>query len=418
MNKLDGDLGLDYVGFIPQIQLGLVNADFEARTIRDPVTNEIIDFGDLSGQTISDYHDEVFANVYDTTTAQQAWTAYHIVRALDSEVWVGLNTLYAYSTAVYLPMVTGVVSADSSVSNYMNFFEWTQDMRTGFVLDKRDWSWTQGDGVNAQVLAAQLGGGASLTLGNMEKASLEGSAVGNGFYSNGGEDLFYSIIAINGESSDAVTATVIDDLGGWINIDVAAAITAVSEAKWLESLTLGAKLSVFNGMSATVWATIESPDERYADIFSAIDAYQADQIVFLTGATSATAGADDTMMLGTQDGDTLTGGVGADLILGGTGHDTLEGDSGNDVLTGGYGADVMSGGVGNDHIAGGIGADWIVYTEGTDTLDGGVGNDYYDVDDATETSATIVFQKGDGHDAISSNANIATIIFEGSTAPT
>ncbi|URK89273.1 hypothetical protein LP421_30730 (plasmid) [Rhizobium sp. RCAM05350] len=146
---------MDYVANIPEIQKGLVTADYLARAIRDPVTNDIVDFTDINGARISQYHDLVFASVYGATAC----------------------------------------TADASASNCTNFFDWTQDMRTGFVLDKRDWSWAQGDGVNAQVLAAQFGVGAEVTIGNLEKAALEGSAIGNGFYSNAGEDLFYSIIA-------------------------------------------------------------------------------------------------------------------------------------------------------------------------------------------------------------------------------
>lgn len=157
LNKLNGDLGLDYVAHIPEIQYGLVMADFEARAVKDPTTGEIIDLDDINGDDISQYHDAVFENVYGTAAAQQAWTAYHIVRALNSEVWVGLDDIVDYVTDVYLPMVKGVIFEDSTSSTYANFYEWTQDMRTGFVLDKRDWSWTAGDGVNNQALRARVG---------------------------------------------------------------------------------------------------------------------------------------------------------------------------------------------------------------------------------------------------------------------
>ncbi|URK89272.1 hypothetical protein LP421_30725 (plasmid) [Rhizobium sp. RCAM05350] len=95
---------------------------------------------------------------------------------------------------------------------------------------------------------------------------------------------------MNGEGADAVTAGVVTDFGAWLSIDADAVISAFTEAGWLESMAIGAKLSIFKGMSATVWAELEAPSEKYADLFLQIETYEAEKIVFLTGSTSVTAG--------------------------------------------------------------------------------------------------------------------------------
>jgi Ca2+-binding RTX toxin-like protein len=54
--------------------------------------------------------------------------------------------------------------------------------------------------------------------------------------------------------------------------------------------------------------------------------------------------------LGTDDNDTLTGGVGNDDIDGGAGNDLINGGDGNNILKGGIGTDTLTGGSGNDYL--------------------------------------------------------------------
>jgi serralysin len=73
-------------------------------------------------------------------------------------------------------------------------------------------------------------------------------------------------------------------------------------------------------------------------------------------------------LVGTDEGDTLCGGLNAD---------TLRGLGGNDVLRGGFGKDTLYGGAGNDRLDGGWGADILIGGPGADVLTGGQGRDIF-----------------------------------------
>ena len=62
-------------------------------------------------------------------------------------------------------------------------------------------------------------------------------------------------------------------------------------------------------------------------------------------------------VLGSDQGDTLTGNGGANALTGFAGADTLHGGGGDDVLDGGAGDDTLDGGAGNDTMSGGDGND-------------------------------------------------------------
>ena len=73
-------------------------------------------------------------------------------------------------------------------------------------------------------------------------------------------------------------------------------------------------------------------------------------------------------IVGTDLGETLSGGAGADTILGCGGDDTLNGNGGNDIIDGGEGADQIHGNEGDDTLTGGPGADTFFCGEGFDTI--------------------------------------------------
>jgi Hint domain/RTX calcium-binding nonapeptide repeat (4 copies) len=94
------------------------------------------------------------------------------------------------------------------------------------------------------------------------------------------------------------------------------------------------------------------------------------------------------IIVGTDDGEELTGGRGKDFILGKDGDDVIKGKSGNDVLLGGDGNDSLYGGKGKDALFGGDGDDLLNGGKGNDILTGGDGDD------------TFVFSGRFGHDVI------------------
>ncbi|WP_413708786.1 calcium-binding protein [Rhizobium sp. Rhizsp82] len=82
-----------------------------------------------------------------------------------------------------------------------------------------------------------------------------------------------------------------------------------------------------------------------------------DDLLFMSGAGIAQAGAGDDIVFGGVGNDTLRGDAGSDLLYGGAGNDSLSGGEGNDILLGGAGDDVLFGGTGDDILSGGDGAD-------------------------------------------------------------
>jgi Ca2+-binding RTX toxin-like protein len=91
------------------------------------------------------------------------------------------------------------------------------------------------------------------------------------------------------------------------------------------------------------------------------------------------------LVVGTDNGDTLTGGAGNDVIDGRGGNDTIAGGAGDDLLTGGDGADVFDfgAGFGNDTITD--------FADGLDLLDlGDTGLAYEDLVFSEDGSGTTI----------------------------
>jgi len=73
----------------------------------------------------------------------------------------------------------------------------------------------------------------------------------------------------------------------------------------------------------------------------------------------------DDVILGTEAGESISGGNGNDTICALGGNDFLYGGAGDDTLLGGTGADGMSGGAGGDSASGGTGSDLVSYASAT-----------------------------------------------------
>ncbi|WP_426213540.1 calcium-binding protein [Ralstonia pseudosolanacearum] len=167
-----------------------------------------------------------------------------------------------------------------------------------------------------------------------------------------------------------------------------------------------------------------------------------------------------TTVTGTAGDDTINGWQGDDILIGGDGNDTLVANGGNDQLYGGAGNDSLrindnatasvDGGDGNDTISADSGTTSTISAGNGDdivqigawsfrsTIDGGAGNDIIKIDtygasqgaDITGGTgddqislgyygATLHFNRGDGHDTVSSaaNADNKTIVFGSGITP-
>lgn len=95
------------------------------------------------------------------------------------------------------------------------------------------------------------------------------------------------------------------------------------------------------------------------------------------GADTLDGGSGDDTLYGDEDNDLIYGGTGNDLVYGGTGNDKIYGGDGNDRVYGDLGDDTLYGDAGNDTIYGGGGWDVIYGESGTNVLYGGVGSDTF-----------------------------------------
>ncbi len=186
------------------------------------------------------------------------------------------------------------------------------------------------------------------------------------------------------------------------------------------------------------------------------DAYRIDRATFADGTQWDQGNFRHllTTVTGTAGDDTIDGWQGDDILIGGDGNDTLVSNGGNDQLYGGAGNDILrinnngsasvDGGDGNDSISADSGTTSTISAGNGDdtiqigawsfrsTIDGGAGNDVIKIDaygasqgaDITGGTgddqislgyygATLRFNRGDGHDTVSSigNASNKTIVF-------
>ena len=122
------------------------------------------------------------------------------------------------------------------------------------------------------------------------------------------------------------------------------------------------------------------------------------------------------MDLGTMERVTVNMLGGDDLItvdptVPGTIPFTIDGGDGNDTINAGAGADTLLGGLGNDIINGGAGIDSLQGGDGNDTLTGGPGNNPH-LGGAGDD--VMVWNPGDGNDAMDGEAGTDTMLFNGS----
>ncbi|MEQ1781916.1 MAG: hypothetical protein ABMA14_11190, partial [Hyphomonadaceae bacterium] len=126
-------------------------------------------------------------------------------------------------------------------------------------------------------------------------------------------------------------------------------------------------------------------------------------------------GTDYTVVSGTGNADTLSGGAGSQVLLGMQAADTIDGGDGSDIISGGAGNDTITGGNGDDFIF------QVANTDGRDFVDGGAGTDTYvltgDNTAETFTIMTRAVALGAGHNmtAAQLGANTEIVITRNGT---
>jgi Ca2+-binding RTX toxin-like protein len=130
----------------------------------------------------------------------------------------------------------------------------------------------------------------------------------------------------------------------------------------------------------------------------------ADILQGLAGNDQINGGSGDDLINGGDGNDTVEAGTGDDLIFGEAGNDTLAGNEGQDDIFGGEGNDQINGGADSDRLLGEAGDDTLTGEGGNDTLDGGIGNDTLDGGNENDRlfggSGNDTLTGGDGEDRL------------------
>ena len=145
---------------------------------------------------------------------------------------------------------------------------------------------------------------------------------------------------------------------GTDQITIMANGTALSSLNFFDSVAgAGGNLVIdYNGQQITV-----------INEFSGDNNFIVENLTFFGGASyfgydlgsgSWTLGSGvNSILVGDNAANTLTGNLGRDMIFGNAGNDTITGGGGTDLLVGGAGNDTMTGGIGDDVLVGGTGND-------------------------------------------------------------
>ena len=117
--------------------------------------------------------------------------------------------------------------------------------------------------------------------------------------------------------------------------------------------------------------------------------------VFVNDTSARAAVASDSVSGGHYLGAQIIGSEFGDTITGGHGDDILTGNKGGDTLYGGDGNDTLQGGIGGDHVFGGAGDDTVIVYSGTEqqpdsTINGGDGTDTLFYNATLFTAATSI----------------------------
>jgi Ca2+-binding RTX toxin-like protein len=135
----------------------------------------------------------------------------------------------------------------------------------------------------------------------------------------------------------------------------------------------------------------------------------ADDLVrALDGDDMVTAGAGNDRVNGGAGNDTIHLGLGNDLAIGGLGFDFMFGGGGDDAMGGGDGDDTLEGGTGVDRLFGDDGADILSGDGGNDILGGGAGDDTLNGGGDDDT-----LNGDDGQDTLNGNSGADTLHGDG-----
>ncbi|WP_374764480.1 beta strand repeat-containing protein [Yunchengibacter salinarum] len=106
------------------------------------------------------------------------------------------------------------------------------------------------------------------------------------------------------------------------------------------------------------------------------------------------------LVIGNDDGETLTGSLADDDIRGNGGNDRLIGSNGDDDIEGGAGDDTLLGEGGRDNLSGGVGNDLILPGNTDDLSESAFGDSGNDTLDASGSATRVNLNGGDGDDLL------------------
>ncbi|WP_437966799.1 calcium-binding protein [Sorangium sp. So ce260] len=208
-----------------------------------------------------------------------------------------------------------------------------------------------------------IGGSGNDTLsGQSGNDVLDGGPGNDHFTGGGGNDTFF-VGGLEGGND------LVDDTSGQNRLVLGAGVTP--EMVRVRNVNMD--------MILTIVSNGQSREVKVRGHFGASNTVGVDVVQIGEPATVTWTRADlrSMALIGSPDGDTITGFASADTVSGGAGNDWLYGLDGADVLSGDDGKDTLDGGNHDDQLIGGSGDDSLSGQAGNDVLDGGEGDDHF-----------------------------------------
>jgi hypothetical protein len=393
-NKIDGDLGLNsFTTMRGELMYQLAVRDYSNRS-------QSIDW-QLSGNIISDYHDDAFATVFGISQAAEAWTPYYEVRALDDfQSWLPTSAL---DPSPYLDYVRMHVPLNSSEPIAHAFaVQWFQDIEY-FLIDFVDVKFIWGDDVIGETIKEYRG--ANLTTRETKLLAADtydptSETDISGFLGYGIRTLFMNEML---QKTSGLTPAEVIQINASNSI-ISFQTAGLSYANFSLSDVVSHTLSTVNGLSAQSYAQ----DWFHSDVSTVIEALYGTNLYSSTNLTSANLILqDDTVVSNESHSFNVMRGDVNNATLNGSSQSILVGnDQDNVLVVTDTNEAVVYGGDGDDRIEiSGVNdyTGWLVKTIIVDT---GAGDDTIVFNDDTLNglfSLVTVMSENGGHDVIENN---------------
>ncbi|AHF02167.1 hypothetical protein THIAE_00165 [Thiomicrospira aerophila AL3] len=187
--------------------------------------------------------------------------------------------------------------------------------------------------------------------GGWQARSMTGTVTRSDQLSNG-ESIVVFTGSINGQAATLVIDSSGISGGYFANDQFVNSTIGFREVELSGQAEAGSAIELFDASNASIGTTVADTNGNWTFKISPVTAdtgtYRVEATDFMGNVTVD----QKTFLLGSPQGETLTGTAGNDIIYGGAGNDTIVGGEGDDMLTGGFGDDVFKWNFGDQAVNG------------------------------------------------------------------